>query len=303
MNARIGQRTLELPETVNMHVIGACNYRCKFCYSRMENLQHGMDVTMVREILAELRREHVERVTFVGGEPTLHNGLCQMLRAARGDGLDTSMVSNGSLIDAQWCDEHLPFLNWLALSLDSADPETCVRLGRQPKGGGVNHPAQVERVASLVHKWNAAHPWAQVELKVNLVVTSLNWQEDPSEFLKRLRPTRVKALACGIRPEENPDAHWLTCTKDQFEQYLHRLDVLRDSGITVSADSEFDQLGSYAMIDPEGRFFQTDDSGRYLRSERIVDVGAKQAWIQVGGYDRARFIARGGDYTVVSRAR
>jgi len=65
-------------------------------------------------------------------------------------------------------------------------------------------------------------------------------------------------------------------------------------GITVAAESNEDMTGSYAMIDPLGRFFSNVD-GRYVYSSPILEVGVTAAFSAVA-FNAARFDARGGCY-------
>lgn len=286
-----------LPPTVNIHVIGSCNFDCHFCYARFVTSQVGLPLQDGQEILRLLAQAGIKKITFAGGEPTLHRDLLGLLRRTRKLGMVSALVTNASLIDDEWCRDHLPELRWLVLSLDSADAQTCIRIGRHPKRGVLDHPAQVARVAELVHRWNRQRPCADhVRLKVNMVVTSLNAHEDPSEFLVRLQPERVKLLQCGIRPGENDDAEHLRCDDGAFAAYAQRLKPLQERGITVVSEFEEDQRGSYAMIDPRGCFFQSDDTGRLTTSQPILQTGLVEAWRQVGGYDAEKFIARGGQY-------
>jgi len=47
------------------------------------------------------------------------------------------------------------------------------------------------------------------------------------------------------------------------------------------------------MIDPVGRLFQHGPDG-HARSAPLLAVGLEHAMASVGGYDRARFVERGG---------
>src|SRR5262249_6366782 len=123
----------------------------------------------------------------------------------------------------------------------------------------------------------------------------INVHEDPSEWLARLCPERVKLLQCCIVPGENDDAEHLRCPDDAFEEYRARAARLGAAGVTVVAERSGELMASYAMIDPLGRFRQAGDEG-YVESAPIAEVGVPHAWAQVGGCDMARFLARGGDY-------
>lgn len=87
----------QLPPTVNLHLVGHCNYRCKYCYARFERARTFLPYEAGRNILEELPRYGVTRVTFAGGEPTLHPDLPRLLRHATEAGLITAIVSNGEL--------------------------------------------------------------------------------------------------------------------------------------------------------------------------------------------------------------
>jgi radical S-adenosyl methionine domain-containing protein 2 len=292
-----GRDAAKLPPTVNMHVIGACNYACKFCYAPFVDRQNAIPLDDGKHIIDLLAYQWVTRITFAGGEPTLHRNLLDLLTHARRSGIVTAVVTNGSMIDEASCRRFLPELRWLVLSLDSADPKTCDSIGRQKKFGKINHPRQIANAVRLVRQWNLANPdKLPVRIKINIVVTSLNAEEDPTPLLLALYPDRIKLLVCGIRPGENDDAEYLRCPPEQFAAYCKRVAVLDQYGITVVAEDEEDQLGSYAMIDPAGCFYQSDDDGRIAVSNPILEVGLMEAWRQVGGIDFNKFVARGGQY-------
>ena len=65
----------------------------------------------------------------------------------------------------------------------------------------------------------------------------------------------------------------------------------------VSEDNE-EMLGTYAMIDPQGRAY-TNLHGRYSYSKQsAVDIGYSAAWKQVmGGFSHKGFINRGGEWS------
>ncbi len=192
---------------------------------------------------------------------------------------------------------HAPWLRWLVLSCDSHERSTNDALGRRLKKlDTVGQTARVEQAVRYLHEWNEHRPPEdQVRLKVNIVVTSLNAREDPSQWLAALKPERVKLLQCCIVPGENDDAENLRCDADAFEHYAARVRSLESCGTRVIAETSDDLLDSYAMVDPLGRFRQARAEG-YVESQPIPEVGVDAAWGQVGGCDLGRFRSRGGEY-------
>jgi len=279
-----------------MHIVGHCNYRCGYCYARFEKSKTFLPLATAERILVALKKHGATRITFAGGEPTLHPELESMLRICADLGLVTSLVTNGSLLDRNTCRRLFPWLRWLVLSCDSHLRATNDLLGRKPKRDLLGQPARVDEIVGSLQEWNAHRPVAeQVRLKMNIVVTSKNVHEDPSAWLLRCKPERVKLLQCCIVPGENDDAIALQCDAAEFAQYQARLGGLAASGIKVVAEKSADLLDSYAMIDPRGRFRQAHSNG-YVESDPIDEIGVERAWQQVGGDIIERFRARGGEY-------
>lgn len=287
-----------LPPTVNLHLVAHCNMRCRYCYARFyeERTQPRLATEQIIEVMRDLAAFGVRRVTFAGGEPTLHPDLARLLSEASELGLVTSVVTNASRIDAAWLSHHGPHLRWLTLSIDSVQPEGVIELGRRTKAPSSGHVDQVISVASLVHEYNRVRPRARrLRLKVNITVTSANAHEDPTPFVRTCRPEKVKVLQMLLVAGENDDARDLQCPDDAFATYVGRVRALEADGIEVVEEDDAAMDGSYAMVDPLGRFYQRVD-GRYVRSRPINDVGALTAWGEVGGYDAEAFVNRGGAY-------
>lgn len=288
-------RELQLPPTVNFHLVGPCNFSCRYCFARFEDKQRLLGAGRSEAILTMLAAAGVRRVTFAGGEPTLHRDLARLLECSSRLGLITSLVTNASLVTREWCRQHLPWLRWLVLSCDSHVDATNQLIGRTGKNDSEGQAVRVQRVVEWVHEWNRGRgPADQVHLKINVVVSRANVHEDPSEFLAALRPKRVKLLQCSIVGGENDDARDLACDDSDFRAYVKRVRRIESDDLCVVAEAAAEMHDSYAMIDPDGCFRQARVDK--LVSQPILDVGLHEAWRQVGGVDHDLFSSRGGDY-------
>lgn len=277
--------------------------RCRYCYARFqeEREEQLLPLEHVVKTMGELARNGVRRVTLAGGEPTLHPRLRDILQHAATFDLVTSVVSNGARIDQKWLDVHGPFLRWLTLSIDSVDSQIARQLGRHAGSSKYSHPEHVLEVAGLVHAWNAMRPQRrQIRLKLNITVTAANVHEDPRGFIERMRPEKVKVLQMLMVKGENDEAGSLQCSADSFAGYANRIGSI--PGVEMVREDNDAMDGSYAMVDPLGRFYQRVD-GRYKKSEPIHQVGAMPAWEMVGGFDEKRFTDRGGNYDAGDVAR
>lgn len=278
-----------IPPAVNFHLWKPCNLRCKFCYaafdddSALRNVRGGLVEEDARRVIDMLRRERVEKLTFVGGEPTLCPHLPSLLRRSRDLGFVNTIVTNGARL--QRLLHQVPeCIDWVGLSVDSADEAVQAALGR----GGGDHVAKSNEHFRRLHE-------QRIRVRLNTVVTSLNWQEDMADFVLRARPERWKVFqVLPIEGQNSGTVEPLLITPDQFQAFVYRHRRLAPHGITVAAESNEDMTGSYAMIDPLGRFF-TNVGGRYAYSPPILEVGVAAAFNAVA-FDPARFDARGGRY-------
>ena len=81
---------------------------------------------------------------------------------------------------------------------------------------------------------------------------------------------------------------------DQFNEFVHRHEHLRDKGIEMAPENNDDMTESYLMVSPFGEFYQNLNN-EYIYSDKIHEVGVKTALGQVS-FDYTKFVKRGGKY-------
>ncbi|HET7462266.1 MAG TPA: viperin family antiviral radical SAM protein [Longimicrobium sp.] len=281
-----------LPPSVNYHLWAPCNMRCRFCFAPFQDvvsqvlprghLPLGEALRLVR-----LLARRFEKVSFAGGEPTLCPWLPELVAAAKAEGATTMLVTNGSRL-AQSIGRLQPALDWVTLSIDSASTHTLLTLGRAVQGKTALAPEQYIELATLVRR-------AGMRLKVNTVVTSLNWSEDLAPLIQSLHPERWKLLrVLPVEGQNSGSVEPLLCTDGQFAAFVQRHSVLTAEGIETVPEDNDDMRGSYAMVDPAGRFFD-NASGGHRYTAPILREGIDEAWAQATFF-MDRFDARGGRY-------
>ncbi|GCA63242.1 hypothetical protein KIPB_008731 [Kipferlia bialata] len=57
--------------SVNYHLTKVCNYRCRFCFAHFNQIKGGMGEEGMIGIVEALAAAGTQKITFVGGEPTL----------------------------------------------------------------------------------------------------------------------------------------------------------------------------------------------------------------------------------------
>ncbi len=90
----------------------------------------------------------------------------------------------------------------------------------------------------------------------------------------------------------------VACDDADFRRFVERHSDLSAKGIAVVPEDNHAMRGSYAMLDPAGRFFDNVD-GEHRYSRPILDVGIDDAWADIR-FSMALFDERGGRYEIGS---
>jgi radical S-adenosyl methionine domain-containing protein 2 len=287
---------------INWHVTEACNFRCQYCYSTWQREDRQLDV--VRDEAASiallqalwdffrpdnaanplrqaLRWSHV-RLSIAGGEALLYpRQVLAIARRANELGMRVSLITNGALLpEGDALAELARHLSILGLSLDSFSAERNLAIGRADRQG---RTLTLQAASQQLEQARTANP--DLVVKVNTVVNAANVDEDLLPALALLQPERWKVLR--MLPVVNSA---LAVSDVAFARFVNRHGAI---GTRMSVEDNADMLGSYVMIDPQGRFFQngTGRQGSYFYSRPVTAHNVHQAFASIP-FSAERFAAR-----------
>ena len=237
------------------------------------------------KLVRMLAQAGFRKINFAGGEPMLYNGIDDLIRVAKENGMTTSVVTNGTRITDAWLDDIAGCLDWITLSIDSSNPETHRQSGRAAGDGPLPTERYLEMCRSIKRHG--------IRLKINTVVTRYNHGEDMTGFIREAAPERWKIMqALAVRGQNDRNAGLFEVTGGQFDAYVKRNRSVE--GIKVVPESNDLMTGSYVMVDPIGCFFD-NTKGSHTYSRPILKVGVSSA-LQDVKTDPERFGMRGGHY-------
>lgn len=272
------------PRAINFHVLRACNARCRYCFATFRETRDRLSTEEARAVLRAVREAGGEKMNFVGGEPTLHPSIGELIVHAHELGFVTSIVSNGARLDALLASPAGALLDWVGLSVDSASDEGNAKVGR----GGDGYVARVVRLARRARSLRAG-------VKLNTVVTRVNVDEDMSSLLLEIRPQRWKVFqALRVVGQNDGSIEPLLIETEAFQQFVARHRHLEPLGVPVVPEDNASMTDSYAMIDPMGRFYG-DTGGRHRIGLSILEHGPR-ASLESVGFAHDKLVARGGMY-------
>ncbi|KAF8159530.1 hypothetical protein B0H34DRAFT_703868 [Crassisporium funariophilum] len=279
-----------VPISVNYFPHRQCNYACEFCFHTTLNLKI-LPIEEAKRGLRLLADAGMKKLNISGGEPFLKpTFIGEIFRFCKEDlKLEScSVVNNGSRVTEKWLDTYGEFLDVMAISCDSFDPDTNVKVGRAEKGKA-DHVNRVFQVAQ----------WCQdrgIQVKINSVINIYNWEEDMNEQIEELNPFRWKVFQVLLLDGENTgdashslrDATKLIITDEQYQSFLERH---KQQKSLVPEDNEA-MKDSYLNLDEDMRFLNCQTGGK-VPGRSLLEVGVQEA-IKDSGWDEDAFVNRGG---------
>ncbi len=279
--------------SVNFHLWKPCNMKCRFCFATFQDVGRNdlpkghLSPKESLAVVEALANAGFEKINFAGGEPILCPWLTDLLWRAKELELTTSVVTNGSCVTQEWLDRVDGCLDWVAVSIDTVDPEKLKSIGRTTRAGPMSADDYLSVTDMLKQR--------DIRLKINTVVTRTNYNEDLGEFIANARPERWKLFqVLPVRGQNDGLVDNLVITDEEFAQYVARNRYVESMGIVVVPENNDMMTGSYVMVDPAGRFFD-NVAGTHVYSRPINEVGVDAALREVS-VDPDKFLLRDGLY-------
>jgi hypothetical protein len=145
VDAHLPAREPSKPLTLLLLLNRGCNLRCRFC-----DLWEGrvdMPLSSLVPLLDEAVAIGTRTLVLTGGEPFLHAGLFDAVRAAKARGMAVNITTNGTLLKRRWDEILQSGVDSISLSLDGL-AETHDRL-RGRRGAWKATWAALERLVAL----------------------------------------------------------------------------------------------------------------------------------------------------------
>jgi len=254
---------------VNFHITAACNFKCEYCFATFDDVKKRPaplsfeDRVRIIDIIADAG---AAKLTISGGEPLLIDRLDELVSHAAERNLTTCIVTNGSYLSPDWFSRLSDSLSWLTLSMDSVDAEINSRIGRIGKKRIVVSEARCREIADLARKFG-------IGFKINTVVSKKNLSLCLAQTINNLQPTRWKIMqAMPVSGQtQRANEEW-QIDENSFDEFVERHTELIDPEIKIVPEPCSIIRGSYLMIDPWGRLFDSC-SGSHTYGASVLDEG------------------------------
>ncbi|OBX55279.1 radical SAM protein [Moraxella osloensis] len=278
---------------VNWHITEACNFKCTYCFAKWDKDSKELihNVNAVENLLDELLKlPHTLnqkygtkftglRLNLVGGETFLYQSkVLNIIHEAKKRGFTLSAITNASKLNDKILTVIAENFCSIGFSVDSIEDVTNLKIGRSQKDMPMNITKMLKDITHL-RQLNL-----ELDIKINTVVSSLNYTEDLSKLIEVTQPSKWKIFK--VLPSITNE---YAIGDNDFLSFLSRHASYND--IIFSEDND-EMTDSYLMVDPLGRFFQNSNQGKgYIYSDGIVDSGVEVALNQVN-FDIDKFLGR-----------
>lgn len=249
---------METKYEINIHVLEACNFRCRQCFSKF-GTKKLLPVEGWKKIIDNcIAGANVAEFNIAGGEPMLYPGLVALVQYIRDKGVKVSLITNGSLMDEEWVKKYAGMFDTIGFSVDSINDETNRKIGRCDRNEKTIPAGRIVELCELIRKYAPG-----CRIKINTVVSALNKDEVMSDFIDEVAADRWKILR--MKPFQygsfsNID---IQVSDEEFEEFVDRNKdrigkedgVIAETGIETAKREvvvEPDMKASYVLIDSNG---------------------------------------------------
>ena len=249
---------METKYKINIHVLEACNFRCRQCFSKF-GTKKLLPVEGWKKIIDNcIAGANVTEFNIAGGEPMLYPGLVELTKYIRDKGVKVSLITNGSLMNEEWIKNYAWMYETIGFSEDSINDETNRKIGRCNKNGKQIAAGKIVELCELIRKYAPG-----CRIKINTVVSALNKDEVMSDFIDEIAADRWKILRMKPFQYNSFSNLDIQVSNEEFEEFVERNRDRKgkEDGVTAEAGMETtrreivvepDMKASYVLIDSNG---------------------------------------------------
>lgn len=224
----------------NLHLIDACNFKCKHCFINKEGYELSFDkIKIIGKKLACFQETIGEkvRVNLAGGEPLLSKNIQQIIDYLNSLGLIVSIITNGYYLTKEFIEYNRNKLSMIGISVDSLNHDTNIKIGRCYDNKTLSEEELIN-ISKCIKDNN-------IKLKINLCITPFNVNEDINYFINEVSPDRFKLLRsfCSQNEYKISNEEWEMCKKkypsaiSEDNDYMAEYYLIIDSKGNVGRDN------------------------------------------------------------------
>lgn len=247
----------------NLHFTDFCNYNCHFCYAKKERKILSLkQIQIIVDNIAEyFSKMNITdgRINIAGGEPTTCDYLQDIIDYIISRHIQASIITNGSLLTEKFVWANKGKLSMIGISIDSINAETNIKLGRC-SGKKTFEYNQLCTICKCIKEQS-------IPLKINIVVSKINQNEDIKKLIDDVKPDRFKILQ--MLPTTSFSAQ-NAISNEEFNAYIQKYNAY-----TFVKENSQNIQKAYMIIDSLG-YISTENQHSDFRysvlKDKLIDI-------------------------------
>lgn len=232
-----------IPFVLNFHITKECNMKCKFCFggfseSFVKRTKEDW-FYLIKKISKETSFIKNKRINFAGGEPLIIPYLSDLVKLAKEEGFETSIITNGSLLTESFLDSVKDYIDMIGISIDSTDDNVNNIIGRKTIKGVMSLQEYIDKCNWITNRG--------IKLKVNTVINKYNYSLSMSKLIENTSIDRWKILRMLKIDNENRKFHHICPSDQDFELFIRN-----HSKYKFVLENDDDITSTYIFISPSG---------------------------------------------------
>jgi sulfatase maturation enzyme AslB (radical SAM superfamily) len=265
--------------TVDFHLTAKCRQACPYCWGP-RRFRNTVDSETARRIIAQIKEAGVRRIVFTGGDPLFRPDALELVRYAKGLGLETALSTTGDFVTPEVLEGLAPYLDLISLPLDGSTEEINAR---------TKHPGHHATILRAL-EWLRAYPG--IDVKVCTPVTRHNLGDVPNiarlvQAYARTTQARVFYNVFQAFPRAMFSVNWekLIVTDDEFAALAGQVGTVQDIRINFLDHKTLDKL--YVMVFPDGSMI-VPSGADYLNFGPFLEVQDFEQVLNASQFDLAK---------------
>lgn len=244
---------------INLHIIDNCNYSCRHCFAKFGSTAI-LPLDKWKIIIDNcIENSEVTEFNIAGGEPMIHPNLMEIVKYIVSKGKRCSLITNGILMTEKWVEENAKYFCMIGFSIDSFDPTLMDLIGRTTRNGKKLTIDKFNTLTSLIKSHNP-----ECIVKVNTVVTSLNYQDDIASDLTKLNVDKWKILKMRVFKNATFDNSDIEITKDEFNTFCQINTQTQPQNSFMSEKIKLNNINVVIEKETESAYILIDSNGNLL---------------------------------------
>lgn len=243
-----------LPNVINFHITEACNYRCKYCFSKF-NVDGEFKLEKWKQVTNKFSNYFKDnklkgRINITGGEPMIAPYFFQLVDYIHGLGIDVSIITNASRLNNENVDKLVGKVSTIGISIDSLNYNKKLEIGRVEGSKTFEYDELVNTLKYIKNN--------NINLKVNTVISKLNLDEDIIRLYKDVEFDRIKLLQVRVNEGSNDIAKEFEITEEEFKIYVKKIRNKVKEKLIIEGNEDIEN--AYIIIDPKGRMISNNNN-------------------------------------------